>query len=297
MNGISPGSYGIGDQRDGVGEGPVWFATTGLWSVDITGKSIRRRELGGATDRWPAPDLPIAIALGSDDMPGIVAFAQGGATWMPGCGTGPLLVCPETDPGMRLNNGKCDPGGRFRVAVMLNNLTADLCPRALGEPIGRLFPTGSEGAVAATEGEFATPNSMAWSPDGTLVHGGDSIRKAIWVWDHDAATGTMGSRHVHVAGGPGLPDGSAIDADGCLWTARFGAVCPIRTTPAGETDHVIDLPVTNPTSCTFGGLGGTSRFITSARFGPDAPKPNEGAALMLADIAAGLTEHRHKGDA
>jgi sugar lactone lactonase YvrE len=106
----------------------------------------------------------------------------------------------------------------------------------------------------------------------------------------------MDNRRVHVAGGPGLPGGSAIDAVGCLWTARFGAACLIRTTPAGETDLAIDLPVTNPTSCTFGGSDGPSLFITSARFGPDAPKPNEGAALMLADIAAGLTEHRHKGD-
>ncbi len=72
---------------------------------------------------------------------------------------------------------------------------------------------------------------------------------------------------------------------------------PIRTTPAEETDLVIDLPVTNPAPSTFGGPVGKAFFITQARSGLDAPKPIKGAALILADIAAGLVEQRHKGDA
>jgi sugar lactone lactonase YvrE len=297
MNRMSPEPYVIGDQRDGVGESPVWSAKTGLWSVDITGKAIRCRETGGATESWPTHDLPTAIALGSDEMPGLVAFARGVATWAPEAGTGQLLYSPEENPEMRLNEGKCDPKGRFWVASMLNNLTSDLRPRALGDPMGRLFRTGPEGALAVTEREFAIPNTMAWSPDGTRFYAGDSIRNAIWVWDHDAEAGTISNRRVHVAGGPGLPDGSAIDADGCLWTARFGASCLVRTTPAGKTDLVIDLPVSNPTACTFGGSDGRTLFVTSARFGLEAPKPIDGAALMLNNMAVGLPEHRYKGDA
>lgn len=297
INRITPETHILGDQRDEVGESPVWSAKTGLWSVDITGKSIRRRKSDGATDSWPTPDLPTALALGPDEMPGIVAFACGVATWTPGTGTGSRLFTPETDPEMRLNEGKCDPAGRFWVASMLNNLTSDLRPRILGEPKGRLFRTGPSGAKAVTQREFAIPNTMAWSPDGTLFYAGDSIRNAIWVWDYNVATGAIDNRRVHVAGGPGLPDGSAIDADGCLWTARFGAACLIRTTPAGETDLVIDLPVANPTACTFGGADGRTLFITSARFGLDDPNPIDGAALMLADIATGLPEHRYNGAA
>lgn len=114
MNRTGPKSSVAGDQHDAVGESPVWSAKTGLWSVGITGKSIRRRRSGGATDSWPTPDLPTAIALGSDEMPGIVAFAHGIVTWMPGRGTGPQLLCPKTDPEMRLNKGNSDPEGRFR---------------------------------------------------------------------------------------------------------------------------------------------------------------------------------------
>jgi sugar lactone lactonase YvrE len=294
---IQPRAEVLGDLRDGVGESPVWSARTGLWSVDITGRAIRRRWPDGSGDSWPTTDLPTALALGMDDLPGIVSFAKGVAPWSPAEGQGQWLVRPETDPLMRLNEGKCDPRGRFWVASMENNLTPDLAPRVQGPARGRLFRTGTAGAEPLTEPEFAIPNTMAWSPDRTLFYAGDSIRNTIWVWDHDDATGAIRNRRIHVEGGPGLPDGSAIDADGCLWTARFGAGCVIRTTPLGEQDLVIRLPVANPTACTFGGSDWRTLFVTSARFGLDAPAETDGAVLVIDGLGPGLPENRYGGQA
>jgi sugar lactone lactonase YvrE len=294
---IAPKADLLGDQRDGVGESPVWSPRTGLWSVDITGRAIRRRRPDGSTDSWATPDLPTALALGADDMPGIVSFAGGTATWTPAAGPGRMLARPEADPLMRLNEGKCDPRGRFWVASMENNLTPDLQPRTQGAPRGRLFRTGPDGTVPMTGAEFAIPNTMAWSPDRTRFYAGDSIRNTIWVWDYDDATGDIRNRRVHAAGGPGLPDGSTIDADGCLWTARFGAGCVIRTTPSGETDLIVTLPVANPTACTFGGADWGTLFVTSARFGLEAPAPADGAVLAVAGLGTGLPEHRYRADA
>jgi sugar lactone lactonase YvrE len=292
---IQPGAEVLGDLRDGVGESPVWSAMTGLWSVDITGRAIRRRWADGTGDSWPTADLPTALALGADDLPGIISFAGGVAPWSPAKGQGPWLARPETDPLMRLNEGKCDPSGRFWVASMDNNLTADLAPRVQGPPRGRLFRIGPGGAEPLSEPEFAIPNTMAWSPDRTLFYAGDSIRNMIWVWDYDDASGAIRNRRVHVEGGPGLPDGSAMDADGCLWTARFAAGCLVRTTPQGQQDLVVHLPVANPTACTFGGSDGRTLFVTSARFGLDAPAETDGAVLVIEGLAQGLPEHRYGG--
>ena len=294
---ITPKADLLGDQRDGVGESPVWSPRTGLWSVDITGRAIRCRRPDGSTDSWATPDLPTALALGADDMPGIVSFAGGTATWTTAAGPGPQLARPEADPLMRLNEGKCDPRGRFWVASMENNLTPDLQPRTQGAARGRLFRTGPAGAVPMTGAEFAIPNTMAWSPDRTRFYAGDSIRSTIWVWDYDDATGDIRNRRVHAAGGPGLPDGSTMDADGCLWTARFGAGCVIRTTPSGDTDRIVTLPVANPTACTFGGADWGTLFVTSARFGLEAPAPADGAVLVVEGLGTGLPEHRYRADA
>jgi sugar lactone lactonase YvrE len=292
---IEPRAEILGDLRDGVGESPVWSARTGLWSVDITGRAIRRRWPDGTGDSWPTPDLPTALALGPDCMPAIVSFARGIAPWTPTGGPGLWIARPDLDPSMRLNEGKCDPSGRFWVASMDNNLTPDLAPRVQGPPRGRLFRTGPDGAEALTGPEFAIPNTMAWSPDRTRFYAGDSIRNTIWVWDYDDATGAIRNRRIHVAGGPGVPDGSAMDAEGCLWTARFGAGCVIRTTPSGQQDLVLRLPVANPTACTFGGADWRTLFVTSARFGLEAPAEADGAVLVVGDLGPGQPENRFGG--
>ena len=84
---------------------------------------------------------------------------------------------------------------------------------------------------------------------------------------------------------PGYCDGSAIDADGYLWNARFAGACLIRFAPDGRVDRRLELPVTNPTCCCFGGPDLRTLYVTSARFGlcPEqlARNPAEGALLAV----------------
>src|SRR5690606_22293827 len=63
----------------------------------------------------------------------------------------------------------------------------------------------------------------------------------------------------------GFPDGMTIDAEGHLWVAFWGGSCVRRIDGVtGETLSTIDLPVTQPSSCSFGGADAATLFITTA---------------------------------
>jgi sugar lactone lactonase YvrE len=177
---------------------------------------------------------------------------------------------------------------------MENNLTDDLAPREQDAACGRLYRIDGARALPMTEAEFGIPNTMAWSPDRRSFYLGDSLRNTIWVWDHDEARGEIANRRVFVSGGPGLPDGSCMDSEGCLWTARFGAGRVIRYDPDGRVEREIALPVQNPTATTFGGPGLTTLFVTSARFGLDEPAEADGALLAVETDIRGQEENWYR---
>jgi L-arabinonolactonase len=65
---------------------------------------------------------------------------------------------------------------------------------------------------------------------------------------------------------PGTPDGSCVDADGCLWNAQWDGSRVVRYTPTGWIDRVTEIPTRKPTSVAFGGAKLETLYITSARF-------------------------------
>lgn len=55
-----------------------------------------------------------------------------------------------------------------------------------------------------------------------------------------------------------------MDSEGYLWNCRFGGGCVVRVAPDGEIDRVIEMPVRNITTCTFGGPDLTTLYVTTA---------------------------------
>ena len=90
------------------------------------------------------------------------------------------------------------------------------------------------------------------------------------------------------------PDGSAVDRDGFLWNARYGGGCVVRVSPAGTVDRVVELPVDNITTCTFGGPDLKTLFITTARGGPPERDRLSGSLFSLAVDVPGLPENRFR---
>ena len=94
----------------------------------------------------------------------------------------------------------------------------------------------------------------------------DTLRYAVYAFDFDGPSGEISNRRVLISteGEEGVPDGLAVDRDGCIWSARWGGWKIIRYDPHGQMMQEIPVPVQQPTSCTFGGPDFKDLYITSA---------------------------------
>ncbi len=165
-------------------------------------------------------------------------------------------------------------------------------------PSGALYRVSPEGTCARIRTNVIIPNSLAWSPDSRTMYFADSVRDVIWSFDYDLQAGEMSNERVFVDGAanPGYPDGSCVDAEGCLWNAEYGGWRVVRYTPAGKIDQVIELPVQNPTCCCFGGSDFGTLYITSAAQQLNADElhrqPLAGSVLAVRPGVKGLAEAR-----
>ncbi|MBC7444727.1 MAG: SMP-30/gluconolactonase/LRE family protein [Polaromonas sp.] len=280
----------IGAQTDILGECPLWDGQAQcLYWLDIRRPALRRlHPASGRIDSWPLPGLAGSIAL-TDDQRLLVALPGQIALFDPATGSlAPFVEPPLLPDGHRFNDGRCDAQGRFWVGTM-HNLT-----RA---PEGVLYRLEGSGPMVSVRTGVCIPNSLAFSPDGRTMYFADSLRYAIFAHDYDPATGTMGAERVFAASTPpAFADGSAVDAEGCLWNAQFNGGQLVRYAPDGRIDRVLPLPVRRPTCCAFGGPDLDLLYITTASQGMNAAdmqtEPLAGALLVLKVGVCGLPEPR-----
>jgi sugar lactone lactonase YvrE len=131
---------------------------------------------------------------------------------------------------------------------------------------------------------------MAISENGTKFFLSHSKQGSIYSFDFDAAA-NLGRRteFARVAADVGLPDGAAFDTDGCYWCALHGAGRLRRCTPKGSLDQEVELPVSKPTMCAFGGDDLDTMYVTSAAEGVDfSEEPLAGALLRFRPGAKGI---------
>jgi len=132
-----------------------------------------------------------------------------------------------------------------------------------GAVLYRLDPDGS---VTEWMDGIGISNTLAWSPDKSTFYFGDTIANQVYAFSFDKGSGAISERRSFMDNFErGLPDGSAMDAEGCLWNTRPNASCLARVRPDGAIDRLVSLPVLKPTTCAFGGSDLRTLFITSAR--------------------------------
>ncbi len=199
----------------------------------------------------------------------------------------PMLTLEQGMPNNRLNEAKCDRQGRMWCGSMWDYGA---------QTAGSLYRIDADLRATTVRSAVTIPNGIAFAPDGCQMYFVDTATGAIEVAPYDTTKGQPGGWRtlVEAAVAPGKPDGNTVDSDGGIWSARYGAGCVARFTPEGKLDRLIQLPVSQPTSCTFGGAGLDTLFITSAsqRMAPAAlaAEPLAGAVLALRPGVRGLAE-------
>lgn len=280
---------------DALGECPIWDdAARVLRWIDIRAPALKRCDASGSE----IGVLALPEEIGSFGLravsSGLVAAMRSGIYLLdPVTGKRQLVVRPEADlPRNRFNDGRCDRAGRFWAGTM---------NESEGEPSGSLYRLDPDGRCKRMRGDVIIPNSIAWSPDGRTLYFADTPRQRIWALECDPATGEIARERVFAeTPGPfGGPDGSCVDADGCLWNAEYGRWRIVRYTPRGEVDRVVPMPVANPTCCCFGGARFDTLFVTSAaqRLPPTEleQQPLAGSVFALEPGVRGLPESRFAG--
>lgn len=282
---------------DSVGESIVWDeARRRLAWVDIIGRRVHALDPASGDHRiWRFAGRPTSIGLRADGG-AIVGMERNICLW--DWEGEPVPVCEvEPDaPDNRLNEGVVGPDGGFWVGTMLNNIAADDSPRDAAEATGRLYRYGPDGRLTRLcDDAFAITNTFVWSADRLIT--ADTPANALYSY-RVGADGQLSDRRTILQGfGRGLPDGSTMDAEGFVWTARVaGGSCLTRMAPDGRIDRVVELPCSWPTSCAFGGPDLSTLYVTSARFTMTAEhlaaNPQEGGLFALDVGVPGLPSHR-----
>jgi sugar lactone lactonase YvrE len=237
-------------------EGPVWSERWGgLRWVDMLAGDVLQLASDGAVERRHVG--AIAAALRPRRRGGAVIGIERGFALEEPDGAVTRLDEVWSDENLRMNEGGCDPDGRFYCGSM----AYDKQPGA-----GSLYRLDADLAVSVVLENVTVSNGLEWSPDGTRAYYNDTDTHRTDVFDYDAEVGLTGRRpFVEVPLDVGRPDGLTVDAEGGVWVAMNGGGAVHRFTPDGILDAVVEVPARKVTACTFGGPGLAELFITTSR--------------------------------
>lgn len=272
-----------------LAESPVWDADRELllW-VDILSGEVHRLDPRDDDQILATLDVPVgAVAVRAD---GGHVVAAGTSFWTLDGGHAER-ICDVVDRGERMNDGKCDPAGRFWAGTM----TSDRRPGAA------LYCLDERRGLRRAVDSIALSNGLGWSPDGTTMYYIDTPTQRIDAFDFDPRTGAIANRRcfVDVAAVEGNPDGLTVDAEGGVWVAMANGWCVRRYTAYGEFDTVVRLPVQKVTSCTFGGPDLGDLYISTASAGLSdgelADQPEAGLVFRCRPGFHGLPAHPYAG--
>ncbi len=270
------------------GEGPFWDAGNDrLLLVDMLAGALVEVDAEGGATRHELGGVAAAIRARRDG--GYVLATENRFALLSADLTVQQQLPPVfTDPKIRMNDGGCDPQGRFYVGTMAYDET----PGA-----GTLYRLDPDGSVDVTLRDVTISNGLQWNRAGDTVFYADTPTGRVDSFSFDPAPAAFTDRRTftEISGG-GNPDGMAIDEEDGIWVALWGGSAVHRYDPAGRLDLVVQLPVTNVTACAFGGPDLRTLFITTSRQGLDADDQPEAGAVFRYDAGVrGAPQHAFAG--
>jgi L-arabinonolactonase len=246
-----------------LGEGILWDSRRHvLWWTDIQSRRLYRHHWAmGTTQVLETPERvgSFGLVAGSERL--ITAFESGIAFYGPDDQSLSWLARPpKPHPAVRFNDGRVDRRGRFWSGTMIeaDQSTATGCLYSFDSTLG----------IRCQLTDVRISNSLCMSPDGRRLYFADSPTRTIRAFELNEPDGTLGTSQIFAQTPAGAdPDGAAIDVDGCLWSAHWGAGCVVRYTPEGQIDRTLRVPASQPTCVCFAGPDLDVLCVTTARVG------------------------------
>ncbi|MDX9863841.1 MAG: SMP-30/gluconolactonase/LRE family protein [Anaerolineaceae bacterium] len=278
--------------QSALGEGPLWSTKEqALYWVDIEGKTINRYRPSNAQHESFPVDAKVGVIAFRKGGDFIAAGSTGFVFWTIGSPKLDLIFDPEENNAQsRFNDGKVDRAGRFWAGTMT--------PEGA---VSALYRVNAGLNIQKMESGITISNGIGWSPDNQIMYYADSSRYVIYAYDFDLNIGSIKNRRDWIKFSPeyGIPDGLTVDSEGYVWCAFYSGAKVTRFNPQGKMDIEISLPVSQPTSCAFGGKDLTDLYITSSWLGlteeERAAQPLAGDIFMVKTDVPGLPEPEFEG--
>jgi L-arabinonolactonase len=264
-----------------------------LWWTDIQGRQLHRYDWRRASLQildTPERVGSFGFVEGSEQL--VTAFASGIAMYDAYQQSVAWLARPETlTAGIRFNDGRVDRRGRFWSGTMVEGKQLT--------PGGCLYSFDGSGVARCHLRSLRISNGLCVSPDGTVLYFADSPTRTISAYELIEPEGTLGASRIFAQTPRGaFPDGAAVDVDGCVWSAHWGAGCIVRYTPDGRIDRTLEVPTRQPSCVCFGGPDLDVLCVTSAREGLDdatlQAEPNAGDVFLYRVGVQGLPESEYR---
>ncbi|WP_111412705.1 SMP-30/gluconolactonase/LRE family protein [Billgrantia lactosivorans] len=275
-----------------LGESPVWSVERQtLYWADINNGHVYawQPQVGGTPTRTELGEKVGCLALADS---GLVAAAASGILRLPENGEPERLAdnpeWQQAGQGNRFNDGRCDAAGRLWVGTIASDEAS---------PTAALYCL-DRGELTRRLPNVRISNGLAFSPDRRWLYHTDSLSRRILRYPFDVDSGTLGEGETWVdlerLELPGVPDGAAVDREGCYWSALYDGGRIVRFSPAGELVAEHPVPCPHPTMVAFGGPDLRTLYITTATqhlaAEGKARWPLAGSLLQMRTGVTGLAE-------
>lgn len=267
-------------------ECPTWSeAGQALYWADILEYEIHRYDLNSGEHQ--VLQFPEEVGCFALREKGGFIVALRSAIWLSDShGLLVRKICdnPSNPQLARFNDGGTDGDGRFYAGTFWGpgDYNGALLMRVDNQLKPKVIQCDIHGA-----------NGLAFSADKKWMYTSDTPNGVIYRTPLDEQ-GEPGKREIFrtFSAGEGIPDGAAVDVEGCYWIAMFDGGRVARFSPDGQQLAEYPLPVRRPTMVCFGGPEMKTLFITTTRENMSAEEvrqsPLSGAIFTLPVEVAGM---------
>jgi sugar lactone lactonase YvrE len=275
-----------------LGECPRWSVREQvLYWVDIAAHTLNRLDPVGGTNAARA--FPEPVACFAERQGGGFVLAMRNRFALLDHFDAPLRWLGETvdvPPEGRFNDGRCDQAGRFLAGTIDFN-----------ESRGALYRLDAHGDVQRLAYGVRSANGLAFSPDGRRIYWSDTRNHIVRAYPYGASGDDLGAATTFAdfVPGSGRPDGAAVDAEGCYWSALYDGGRVVRFAPDGRRLVEVRVPARHVTMLAFGGADLRTVYVTTARqqLAPDElrRRPRSGGIFSFRATVPGLPEPMFAG--